>query len=284
MPIRSSLSDAARRSQTGVSRATIREIDDNHLMQEVKQADVMHSESPTNFERMQMVGLTSVPMKQKEEKKQGQQQAQQGGGGGAGGEWNHDQPKGEAAEAIMLYANGQRSHPIALVDDRRVRPYAMKEGETALYAADGSGQMALHKKDGFYLVSLDDEKKQDQSGKETQKEQKRFVSMRHVNKKKQSRKIEKDKKPEDPKHEGESVNTEVRCTKDRIEFRAGDAVVGYYEKSSETWFLQGKIVAMKAATRIETVGPTHLGLDNRGETGPKVVTEDGPAKQTWAKT
>jgi hypothetical protein len=37
------------------------------------------------------------------------------------------------------------------------------------------------------------------------------------------------------KHEGDSVNTEVRVTAGHIEFRAGDTVVGLYDKGSNTW-------------------------------------------------
>ncbi len=40
---------------------------------------------------------------------------------------------------------------------------------------------------------------------------------------------------------------------------------------------------MQASTRFETVGPTYLGLDAKGGGGDKVVTEAGPAKQTWAE-
>jgi hypothetical protein len=105
-------------------------------------------------------------------------------------------------------------------------------------------------------------------------------------------------KKEEKKHEGDSVNTEVRFTKDRIEFRAGDAVVGYYEKSSETWFFKGKIAKMEfsnkieqkaptiseeASTRFETVGPTFLGLDNKEEGAPIGETGDVAYKKTRVK-
>ena len=131
----------------------------------------------------------------------------------------------------------------------------------------------------------------DAEGRETgQSEQKeRMVSLRHVSKQKQDRekggtpeanlrtwaaagvnthrlsaeeRAEKERAPnhEDYKHEGEDdkVNTEIRCTK-------------------------GKIVTLEAETRVETVGKTYLGLDAKNDSGPKVATEGGLAKQTWAK-
>src|SRR5262245_43588787 len=141
MTMRSTAQWAARQAQTGISRATIREVDDNHLCQECKTADVSHSESPTNFEIWQPLGVTSVPLKQTEQKQgqpgqQGQQgggQGSQGGGSGEGEHFNKNQPKGEAAEMVMLYANGHRAHPIGLPQDRRCRPYDMEPGEGGLY-------------------------------------------------------------------------------------------------------------------------------------------------------
>jgi len=50
--------------------------------------------------------------------------------------------------------------------------------------------------------------------------------LRHVDKKKQSREIKKGEEVQEHKHEGETVNLEVRATKTRIEFRAGNDVVG----------------------------------------------------------
>src|SRR4029077_10110595 len=149
------------------------------------------------------------------------------------GDWNHDQPTGPAAEAVMLYLGGSRSHPVAMVDDRRVRPYGMSEGEGAHYAPDGSEQMVLFKENGTYIVGLDGKSVKDPKGNTT-----RMVSLRHVNKKMQTHKIEKkqdgqsgngstgvqalegsgggtgQQQQEKYKHEGDSVNTEVRCTKD----------------------------------------------------------------------
>jgi len=258
MAIRTTLSQVARQAQMSMSRATIREFDDDHLMQEVKQADVYYSETPSDFERWQMVGMTSFPLKQEEEekkkpteKKKEEVTPERNMTGEV--DFNDDQPKGAAAEAVMLYLNGQRSHPVGIVDDRRVRPYGMSEGEGAHYAPDGSEQMVLFKENGTYVVSLDGPSVKDKKNNKT-----RFASLRHVTKKMQTHKIEKKEsngqssgpaaatragetsggqQKEKYKHEGDSVNTEVRVTKERIELRTGDKMVGHYDKGSNTWEL-----------------------------------------------
>jgi phage gp45-like len=229
----------------GGSRGTVREFDDNHLVQQIKYADVFHSETTSDFERFQPVGLTSVPLKQEQKKQaqqnqQGEQQPQSSGGqpniSAYGG--NANQPTGKAAEVMMNYMNGSRSHPVGgLTDDERVRPYAMKEGESAMYAVSGTGQMLFHNDSGSYLVATNNppEQSQDNQNKE------RFASLRHVSKQKQPRQIQKGQTPADPHHEGETVNTEVRCTSGRIEFRVGSNVVGYYDGQSSKWSFTGEM-------------------------------------------
>jgi len=239
--VRSTLQKTHLIARSTASRATGREFDDQHLMQEVKQADVFHSETATGVERWQMVGMTTVPLKQEQEQQQ-KQSSDKSAETNTGDDWNHEQPKGKAAEAVMLYLNGQRSHPVAIVDDRRVRPYNMKEGEGAFYAADGSEQMLFIKEDGAYLVSLDGKSVKDKKSDKT-----RMASLRHVTKDMQSHEIKEGEKQQEYKHEGKTVNTEVRVTKNRIEFRAGDSLVGHYDKSSNTWELyesggQGRVI------------------------------------------
>lgn len=226
MAIRTTLSHVARQAQMSMSRATIREVSDGHLMQEVKYADVYHSETPSDFERWQMVGMTAVPIKQQADPNQKKAQP----AAGEQGDWNHDQPQGPAAEAVMLYLNGSRSHPVALVDDRRVRPYNMNEGEGAHYAPDGSEQMTFFNKSGAYLVSLDGKSVADASGNET-----RMASLRHVNKPMQTHKIEDGQQQQPYKHEGESVNTEVRCTAGKVEVLDGNTVIAVYDKGAKSW-------------------------------------------------
>ncbi|HEY7419780.1 MAG TPA: hypothetical protein VH593_31670, partial [Ktedonobacteraceae bacterium] len=233
----------------------------------IKHADVYHSETPSDFERWQMAGMTSTPLKQDEDEKQ-QKSKQKSGKESKDGDWNHDQPKGPAAEAIMLYLGGSRSHPIALVDDRRVRPYKVPEGASAFYAVSGTGQMLYHNDDGSHLVVTDNPK----YGK-NQKEKERYASIRHVKKKPQERKIGQGQSgsgsgsggasgsgavasfadvdtlaasggssggggKEPYKHEGEEVLTEIRATKNKVEIRDGDTVVGVYNKEEKSWTFQ----------------------------------------------
>jgi phage gp45-like len=282
---RTTLSMLSNHHRLGSSRATVREFDDEHLMQQVKYADVLHSETPSDFERWQMVGLTATPLKQDQDQSNQQQskqgQGQQAGTGSDDGDWNHNQPQGDAAEAVMLYLNGQRSHPIGMCDDRRVRPYQVPEGATAVYAATGTGQLFYHNDDGSHVVVTNNPKydnsggggggtggagaganiaKRDlsisaratgASGGQQQKE--RYASIRHVNKKPQDRNVGQGQngsggsssngggQQQQYQHEGESINTEIRCTSSRIEFRVGDEVVGYYDKQNKRWSFTGEM-------------------------------------------
>ncbi|MBO0716537.1 MAG: phage baseplate assembly protein [Rhizobiales bacterium] len=218
MSMRSNVTDAARRAQTSIARCTIRGCDDGHDMMQVKQADVMYSETPTDFERWQTVGFTAYPKDQQQDQAPTPQQGQQGQqGGDALSGFNQNQPKGPAAEGVMLYVGGSRSHPVcAAIDDRRVRPYGMQQGESAHYACDGSGQMLYHRlrgdaNDGVYLLTCDLQQGsgstrepidlvtyngvardaqgrvlRNKDGSERQSST-RFVSIRHVNKQKQPR-------------------------------------------------------------------------------------------------
>ena len=65
----------------------------------------------------------------------------------------------------------------------------MSEGEGANYAPDGSEQMVLFKGNGTYIVSLDGKSVEDPKEKAE-----RMVSLRDVNKKMQTHKIEKKRK------------------------------------------------------------------------------------------
>jgi len=251
-------SHLANQIRMATSRATVREFDDDHDMQEIKYADVYHSETPSNFERWQMVGLTATPLKQDQDQKQQQSKQDKVEKGAPDGDWNHDQPTGKAAEAVMLYLGGARSHPVAMVDDRRVRPYKIPEGATALYAASGTGQLFYHNDDGSYVVVVNNPKYANTQQQNQEKE--RYASIRHATKKTQDRKSKQSNggsngsspsvqpldgsqssQSQDYKHEGESVNMEVRVTSGRIEFRDGDDVVGYYDKQNKRWSFVGEV-------------------------------------------
>jgi phage gp45-like len=228
MVVRTTVPQTNLKARSAASRASVREIDDKHLMQQVKKADVFHSETPSDFERWQMVGLSSVPLKQFEDEQSGSKKQSSGDEG----DWNHNQPKGKSSEAVMLYLNGDRNHPVALIDDRRVRPFNKKEGESAFYAASGTGQMMIHTDKGSYLVVVNNP-----SEAKDAKEQDRVASLRHVTTDKQKRDLKEGEEPEEHVHEGkpEQVDTEVRASKDKIELLDGQTVVAVYSKTDKSW-------------------------------------------------
>jgi|SRR5215471_14419975 len=257
--MRTNTRTAGRQAMTGISRASMREMDDMHLMQQCKKGDVMHGETPTDFERFQHLGMTALPLDQDQEEGGGSGGSRAGNGssGGGGNGQQSQQPQGKSAEAMMLYPNGDRSHPIAVcVDDRRVRPYGIEKGESAHYSADGSGQMVLHKADGVYQITRDGKSYQKNSD-----NQKRKSSLRHVAKDYQERKIQsssggsgsgsKDGSSQQKKqdHIGK-VNTAVNCTATRIEFcKKGQSsrdgtqtqegqVIGYHDQDEQSWWYQ----------------------------------------------
>jgi hypothetical protein len=236
----------------GGARALIDSIDDGKLMQQMKGA--MMGESREGVESPQNYGFSSVVRAATK---------------GANGMIQ------ECAEGFMSYFGGNRtSNFCAVMDDRRFRPLHLKEGENSQY--DDLGQMTLLRRTGLYLLSLDgaDDSQKSSSGKDAsgggqQQNVERMVSLRHVNKQKQERPSRggggdqsgsgssggggagtlvagqyasgSDQQSKDYKHEGESVNHEVRVTKGRIEFRSGDAVVGYYDGQSKKWSFTGEM-------------------------------------------
>lgn len=314
---RNSLTEMSGRIMHMGVRFTLNKGNDNPMMQELH-FDGMNSDGRDKVERMQNYGFSSTPLPR--DVQQGIQQV----AGAVGGQVGDAIGKilGPAAEGICMFMGGQRNHPVCIgVDDRRHRPMGLQPGENAQY--DDIGQMTLLRRAFTAVLSLDS--KDATTGKMVE----RFASLRHVNKEKQKRPKSSGKGQgnggssggADPggagpgllaadggtqggqtqdqskyQHEGESVNTEVRCTKDRIEFRAGDTVVGYYEASSQTWFLKGKIAKMECdkitqtvTDRLEVVckgdgAKVNLGIDTAGEDNfPKVATVGGPAKKVYAK-
>jgi phage gp45-like len=306
---RNSLLETAGRSFHQIVRLTMNKaINDNPLMQELTGFAGMFGDGRGVVERIQHYGMTSVPLGPTQQQGGGDKGGQGGvssqsagtfaagggsgggsGGGGGGGE-------GEAAEGIAVFAGGQRNHPIVIaVDDRRHRPMGLKPGENAQY--DDAGQMTLTRRNGLYLLSCDNE---DGEG----KKQDRMVSLRHVEKKKQERQKssggsngggssgggsgggaragtfaanggQQSQAPDHSnyKHEGETVNTELRVTKDKIEFRNGESVKAEHNKSSDKWDFKGKEhhvtssdkhtvstkqVAISGSTGIGLTGPTTI--------------------------
>jgi hypothetical protein len=158
MVIRTSLKDTARRVQTNASRATLRELNSKPFWSEAKQLDVTHSETHSDVEFAENYGSTSVPAKQDEEEDKKQQKQQQSGGGFGGSDGEEgEQPKGDAAEAVVLYLNGSRSHPVIIsMGDRRHRLTELEEGDVAQHRLKDDRQQFLLSKDGTYLSTRDD--------------------------------------------------------------------------------------------------------------------------------
>jgi phage gp45-like len=242
---------------SGGSRTLIESIDDDKNMQHMK-GSMMFGEARDKVEAPQNYGFSSVVRPATKGK---------------------DGKIEDCAEGYMSYSGGNRSASYcAVMDDRRYRPMGLKPGENAQY--DDVGQMTLLRRTGVYVLTNDNEedKQQGQGGGAaapgqhadsggSQQKPERFVSVRHVEKKKQERPKRGSQsqgggqsggggasagtlastgqsggqKKEDFKHEGESVNNEMRVSKKRIEFRSGDDVVGYYDKASKTWCFIGKV-------------------------------------------
>lgn len=215
--------DSGFRTYHGASRATVDSVQDFHLMQTMA-GNLMRGEARKKIERWQNFGFSSVILPPNQS-------------GSAAGNL-----AGKGAEAFMVYVGGNRSHPVAAsIDDRRHRPRGLKPGESAQY--DDIGQMTLLRRGFSALLSLDDDSSAGGDG------TKRFASLRHVQKQKQpmpqggttAEQLQAQQTDaENFKHEGDTVNTEVRASKDRIEFRTGDDLVGHYDRPSNTWEIYEK--------------------------------------------
>lgn len=256
----------------GGGRTLIDKVDDTTMMQSMN-GSVMKGEGVQDVEAPQNYGFSSVVLPATKGK---------------------DGQIEQCAEGFMSFMGGNRSFPVcSIMDDRRHRPMGLKPGENSQY--DDIGQMTLMRRNGLYLLSLDSEDESKSQGGGAagglaaegggqKKKVERMVSLRHVEKKKQERnfnqgggqggqggnggsaatlsveqraaqKAAQKKKAEDFKHEGETVNTEVRCTKNRIEFRAGDKVVGYYDVKEDKWFFTGKLIHNKATSEVKDEAP-----------------------------
>jgi phage gp45-like len=220
-----------------LARATINAIKDGHMMQTMH-ADMFNNDSRQGIERVQNYGFTSSIIPRSKSKSEQQQQDRTGA---TGQNVSPERPKGEAAEAVLLFQAGQRNHPLAVaVDDRRFRPRLWKPGENAQY--DDIGQVFALRRGGAFAVTNNNE---DYDGKTAE----RVAVLGHVEKDKQERPKSQtnsagqaeSQDDEDFKHEGNKINAGVRVSKGRIEFVADDEVVGYYDKASKTWCLIGQI-------------------------------------------
>jgi phage gp45-like len=221
---------------SGGARTLIDEIDDGKLMQQMK-GSIM-GESREGVESPQNYGFSSV-VRPATKDKYGTIQ--------------------DCAEGFMSYFGGNRtSNFCAVMDDRRYRPLGLKPGENAQY--DDVGQMTLLRRTGLYLLSNDNPEENSSQSSSSSSQQRdssgssgsagqstRMVSLRHVEKQKQTRPTRgqaqgsssssSSQSTQDYKHEGETVNNEVRVTKGKVEIYTGDKVVGTYDKQTNTWTL-----------------------------------------------
>lgn len=315
---RNSLMEMSGRAMHQIVRLTLNKANDNPMMQEMA-FDGMNSEGRKIVERLQTFGMSTMPLPRDE------QQGGQGGGGGGGTGGDGSPMKGPAAEGIAVFLSGQRNHPVVIgVDDRRHRPMGMKPGESFQY--DHQGQGTLIREAATYILSLDDDGSgqapggkmlRDAEGRATGQSQtkERFVSLRHVVKKKQNRDsgspqanlktwadagvdlskltpdelAEKASAPnnEDYKHEGDTVNTEVRANKSKVEFRTGDTAVGHYDKDAKEWQLtssgdESKSVKVTDSHAHIKIGGNSIFVDSGGcwSTQPIQIKADPSAVAT----
>lgn len=248
--MRKTLSQVGREVQTMLTRATPRAINGKRLAPIGKQVDGFHGHTDSDVEIAQGWANVGIPLDQEKDRQQ-QGSQQQGSQSNGKADWNHNQPKGKSAEMVMMRLQGSFSFPVGMpLADRRVQPM-LKPGESAQYAMSGTGQMLLHNDAGSYLVVTNKPPKQS----EDNQEKERYASMRHVDVDDEKRDLKDDEDAPDHKYEGKTINTEVRCTKNRIEFRVGDKVVGYYDKGDDAWYFTSKTHERHATEEVKDTAP-----------------------------
>ena len=236
----------------GGSRTLIHEVDDSTNMQQMK-GSMMFGEAREKVESPQNYGFSSVVRPATKDK---------------------DGNVQDCAEGFMSYFGGNRTGSFcAVMDDRRYRPMGLKPGENAQY--DDVGQMTLLRRTGVYLLSNDNPEESQSGGGSSSGQQadsgggqqstERMVSIRHVEKKKQDRPKRGGnngssgggsgasgggQSAKDYKHEGETVNTEIRATKKDIQILDGETVVGRYDKASGTWTFTSKNITVTASDHL----------------------------------
>jgi phage gp45-like len=121
--IRSRLASTAQRAFSMIARATLVKADDSKKWQEVTIRSEVRRKF-TNVEVIHPYGFTAVPLPPQNEN------------------------DSAAAEAIVVYLDGDMSHPVALaIGDRRYRLTGLKDGEVALH--DDQGQKVHVTRDGI---------------------------------------------------------------------------------------------------------------------------------------
>lgn len=107
------------RIANAIARAVVQGVNDGTKLQSV-QLGVLDGETIDDGERFQQYGFTSVPI--------------------------------AGAEAVVLFPNGDRGHPLVVaVDDRRYRPNGWEPGEVGVY--NFAGAVVKLTKDGNVIIS-----------------------------------------------------------------------------------------------------------------------------------
>lgn len=307
----SPLMTSFRSYSSGGARSVVDTADDDRMMQEMS-GNFMAGETRQKIESPQNYGFTSVVLPAKKDKDGKIEESAEAFIGFQGG--NRSFP-------VAYVMDDRRHRPMGLKPGENAQYDDI--GQMTLMRRNGLFLLTLDSEDesqssqgGQSGGATPTQQAAASGGSSSQgKKVERMVSLRHVEKKKQERKKQQPQQQDqgsggtpattqmltaeqqatqsqggqqgqsqqDFKHEGEAVNTEVRCTKNRIEFRAGDKVVGYYDVAKKEWGWEADKITSKVEKRFETIGKTYLGLDETDENAPAAVTVDGPAKQTWAK-
>jgi len=217
---------AYRAFNSGGARGTIEKMLTSTLLNSVQKGTIMGGESMrTGLEHFEPFGLTSAIVSKN---------------------------KLGVAESIMNFISGGRGHSIAsVIADRRYRFLGLQEGETAQH--DDIGQTTIMRRTGAYVVSLNGvgNSSTDVPGADNDK---RMASLRHVVKQKQPRtpmsipgsapsSTTASQAPQDAqnfKHEGETINTEIRCTAQHVQICDGNNAIAVYDKSAGTWTFYAK--------------------------------------------
>jgi hypothetical protein len=236
--------ETAFRAFMTVSRATVNKVNDSAMMQEMD-GDSFHSHKHAKVEAPQNYGFSSNTMPR--DKKEGKQ------GGKQGGDYAGDDKNGEAAEAIMVSAGGNNSHPVAVViDDRRHRPRKLPEGASIQYGPNGGGEgkdkghtasyIKPGAEGGIFILATEGR-----------------ASLRFVDKPKQERpkqqanaegQGDQQEQEEEYPHEGKTVYTEVKCTEKKVEILDGETVVAVYDRDAKSWLFKADEITAEAKNHL----------------------------------
>lgn len=144
MPVRTGFRDLATRVFQGAARGTLVKANDKTLWQE-GEVRSRHGERYKNVEIISPDGFTGVPMPAKSEQDR------------------------EAAEFLLIFPHGSRSHPVALpIGDRRHRFNNLKEGEKVFHkTGDDNSESQVYHADDYLLIHRKDKKIHIQLGSNT---------------------------------------------------------------------------------------------------------------------